>query len=88
MHTMLMPNLGDFIHEGKVLRWLKHEGGYVKEGEPLVEMETDKINTQVPATASGVLRQILVAEGELVLVGASLAYIGDLNEPLPDSSLL
>lgn len=87
MHTLLMPNLGDWVDEGKVLRWLKREGEQIKEGEPLLEMETDKINVEVPATASGILRKILASEGELVPVGACLACIGEPDEPLPDLAM-
>ena len=57
---ILMPELGESVHEGTVSRWLKKEGDFVKEDEPVVEIMTDKVNTELQAPASGVLVKILV----------------------------
>lgn len=63
-----MPELGESVYEGTVTRWLKQEGEYVKEDEPVVEIMTDKVNTELGAPASGVLIKILVPEGQNVAV--------------------
>ncbi len=73
--AVIMPELGESIVEGTIVRWLKQEGDSVKEDEPIVEIMTDKVNTELPAPASGVLQQILAAEGATVLVGQELALI-------------
>jgi pyruvate/2-oxoglutarate dehydrogenase complex dihydrolipoamide acyltransferase (E2) component len=65
---ILMPELGESVHEGTVSRWLKKEGEFVKEDEPVVEIMTDKVNTELPSPASGVLTKILIQEGEQVEV--------------------
>jgi pyruvate dehydrogenase E2 component (dihydrolipoamide acetyltransferase) len=84
MKTVEMPKMGDTMEEGKILRWIKHEGDQVKKGESLAEVETDKVNIEIEAFASGILRKILVSEGESAPIGASIAYIGGADEPLPD----
>lgn len=63
-----MPELGESVHEGTVSRWLKQVGDAVKEDEPIVEIMTDKVNTELPSPATGVLKQILVPEGSPVEV--------------------
>ncbi len=83
MKTVEMPKMGDTMEEGKILRWIKQEGEEVKKGESLAEIETDKVNIEIEAFASGVLRKILVGEGESAPIGASIAYIGSAEEPLP-----
>src|SRR5579883_3507199 len=83
MKTVEMPKMGDTMEEGKILRWIKHEGDQVKKGESLAEIETDKVNIEIEAFASGVLRKILIAEGESAPIGAPIAYIGAADEPLP-----
>ncbi len=85
MKTVEMPKMGDTMEEGKILRWIKQEGDQVKRGESLAEVETDKVNIEIESFASGVLRKILVAEGESAPIGAGIALIGALDEPLPDS---
>jgi pyruvate dehydrogenase E2 component (dihydrolipoamide acetyltransferase) len=85
MKTVEMPKMGDTMEEGKILRWLKHEGDTVKKGEFLAEVETDKVNIEIEAFASGVLRKILVAEGQSAPIGTGIALIGSPDEPLPDS---
>ncbi|BCW95519.1 MAG: dihydrolipoamide acetyltransferase family protein [Fimbriimonadales bacterium] len=73
--AVIMPELGESIVEGTIVRWLKQEGELVKEDEPLVEIMTDKVNTELPAPASGVLKQILASAGATVQVGQELALI-------------
>ena len=72
---ILMPELGESVHEGTVSRWLKNIGDFVKEGEPVVEIMTDKVNTELPSPASGILTQILIPEGGLVEVFKAMGVI-------------
>jgi 2-oxoglutarate dehydrogenase complex dihydrolipoamide succinyltransferase (E2) component len=72
---ILMPELGESVHEGTVSRWLKKVGDFVKEDEPVVEIMTDKVNTELPSPASGYLTQILINEGELVEVFKAMGVI-------------
>ncbi|MBO0825870.1 MAG: E3 binding domain-containing protein, partial [Actinobacteria bacterium] len=73
--TVSMPQLGESVTEGTVTRWLKQEGEHVQADEPLLEVSTDKVDTEIPSPVSGVLRGITVAEDETVAVGAELAVI-------------
>lgn len=75
--SVTMPQLGESVTEGTVTRWLKKEGERVKTDEPLLEVSTDKVDTEIPSPASGILTSITVAEDETVEVGAELAVIGD-----------
>ena len=86
MQTAVMPKMGDTMEEGKILRWIKHEGDAVQKGEALAEIETEKVNIEAEAFASGVLRKILAQEGETIPVGAPIALIGSADEPLPDEA--
>lgn len=72
-----MPELGESVHEGTISRWLKKEGDYVKEDEPVVEIMTDKVNTELQAPASGVLTKILIPEGGAVAVFTAMGLIDD-----------
>src|SRR4051794_36317302 len=74
--SVTMPALGESVTEGTVTRWLKQEGEQVEADEPLLEVSTDKVDTEIPSPAAGVLTKILVAEDETVEVGAELAVIG------------
>ena len=74
--TVTMPQLGETVVEGTILKWLKNEGDTIELDEPLFEISTDKVDTEVPSPASGTLTQILVQEGETVDVGTKLAQIG------------
>ncbi|MCS6918815.1 MAG: 2-oxo acid dehydrogenase subunit E2 [Fimbriimonadales bacterium] len=78
--AVIMPELGESIVEGTIVRWLKQQGDMVQEDEPLVEIMTDKVNTELPAPASGVLQQILAGEGATVQVGQELALIASESE--------
>ncbi|MGY1644089.1 2-oxoglutarate dehydrogenase, E2 component, dihydrolipoamide succinyltransferase [Geodermatophilus sp. SYSU D00703] len=74
--SVTMPALGESVTEGTVTRWLKQEGEQVEADEPLLEVSTDKVDTEIPSPAAGVLTKILVSEDETVEVGAELAIIG------------
>ncbi len=73
--SVSMPQLGESVTEGTVTRWLKKEGERVEADEPLLEVSTDKVDTEIPSPASGILRGIAVDEDETVAVGAQLAVI-------------
>ncbi|RII17137.1 Dihydrolipoyllysine-residue acetyltransferase component of pyruvate dehydrogenase complex [Streptomyces sp. YIM 130001] len=75
--SVTLPALGESVTEGTVTRWLKAEGERVEADEPLLEVSTDKVDTEIPAPAAGVLASIKVAEDETVEVGAELALIDD-----------
>src|SRR5438094_3687472 len=70
-----MPQMGVSVSEGTITKWLKQEGETIAADEPLLEISTDKVDTEVPSSASGVLAKILVQEGETVEVGTVLAQI-------------
>jgi 2-oxoglutarate dehydrogenase E2 component (dihydrolipoamide succinyltransferase) len=73
---VVMPQMGVSVSEGTITRWLKQEGEQIEADEPLLEISTDKVDTEVPSPASGTLTQILVQEGETVDVGTKLGQIG------------
>ncbi|HEY4413124.1 MAG TPA: 2-oxoglutarate dehydrogenase, E2 component, dihydrolipoamide succinyltransferase [Gaiellaceae bacterium] len=73
---VVMPQMGVSVSEGTITKWLKREGEQIEADEPLLEISTDKVDTEVPSPASGTLVQILVQEGETVEVGTKLAQIG------------
>jgi pyruvate dehydrogenase E2 component (dihydrolipoamide acetyltransferase) len=75
--SVTMPRLGESVTEGTVTRWLKQVGERVEVDEPLLEVSTDKVDTEIPSPAAGVLQKILVAEDETAEVGSELAIIGD-----------
>lgn len=83
MHTVVMPKMGDTMEEGKILNWMKKEGDHVDRGEAIAEIETDKVNIEVESFAEGVLRKILVHEGESAPIGAPIALTGTADEPIP-----
>src|SRR5206468_8786370 len=72
-----VPSLGESIVDAVIATWLKSEGDEVKQGEALVELETDKVNVEVSAEQSGVLQKILKREGDVVAVGDVLGMIGE-----------
>ena len=76
-HTVELPALGESVTEGTVTRWLVAVGDTIAVDEPLVEVSTDKVDTEVPSPVAGVVEQILVEEDEDVEVGAPLVVIGD-----------
>src|SRR5882724_3005354 len=71
-----MPQLGETVTEGTITRWFKQVGEQVAADEPLFEVSTDKVDSEVPAPGPGVVSEILIAEGETVAVGTRLAVIG------------
>src|SRR5437868_5378015 len=73
---VVMPQMGVSVSEGTVTKWLKREGETVEADETLLEISTDKVDTEVPSPGSGVVTEILVQEGETVAVGTVLARIG------------
>lgn len=70
-----LPEMGESVTQGSIVAWRKQVGEFIAEGDPLVEVTTDKVDVEVPATASGVIKKILSAEGDTVAVGAVLAEI-------------
>src|SRR3989337_41941 len=81
---VIMPQLGESVVEGTVSKWLKAEGQSVNEYEPLLEVNTDKVDTEIPSPAGGVLLRILVREGQTVQAGTVLAMIGAAGEAVPE----
>ena len=72
---ILFPELGESVHEGQVSKWLKQVGDFVKEDEPIVEIMTDKVNTELPAPVTGILVEITVPEGDEVEVFHKMGVI-------------
>src|SRR5215210_1779464 len=75
--SVSLPALGESVTEGTVTRWLKKVGDRVEVDEPLLEVSTDKVDTEIPSPVAGVIEAILVAEDETVEVGTALVTIGD-----------
>src|SRR4030042_1743765 len=80
---LLMPLLGEAVTDATVTKWLKLSGDKVEEFEPILEVNTDKVDTEIPSPTSGVLLAALAKEGEEVKVGALLAWIGQPGESIP-----
>jgi len=80
--TVLMPKLSDTMTEGVILKWLKHEGDKIRQGEILVEIESDKADMELEAYDSGVLRKIFIANGGKAPIGAPLAIIAEADEDI------
>src|SRR5699024_2507957 len=76
-NSVQMPALGESVTEGTVTRWLKSVGDEVEVDEPLLEVSTDKVDTEIPSPYAGTLEKILADEDDVVEVGGDLAYIGD-----------
>lgn len=81
---MLMPLLGQTMEEGTIIQWFKKEGDEIKEGEPLLEVLTDKANMEVEAPMTGVLRKIIAKPDDIVPVKGPIAIIGTADEPIDD----
>jgi 2-oxoglutarate dehydrogenase E2 component (dihydrolipoamide succinyltransferase) len=90
VERVTMPQLGETVTEGTIVRWLKQVGDVVAVDEPLYELSTDKVDAEVPSAYAGVLREILVPDGDTVPVGAVLALIGETAdeevEPAPEQA--
>ena len=89
--TVSMPQLGETVTEGTVLRWIKQVGDPIAEDEALVEISTDKVDTEIPSPVSGVVSDILVGEGETIEVGTAMVVISEeweaetrILEPAPE----
>ena len=80
--NIVMPRLGLAMEEGTIVKWLKNVGDYVEEGEMLLEVQSDKLTMEIESTDSGILKKILVQEGEMAAVNAPIAIIGDADESL------
>ena len=80
--TISMPQLGETVTEGTILAWVKEIGEYVSEDDILVEISTDKVDTEIPSPAQGILTEILVAAGTTVDVGTPIAILSDEDEPV------
>ena len=78
--TVTMPQLGETVTEGTILSWAKQAGESIAEDEVLVEISTDKVDTEMPSPAAGVISEILVKAGETVAVGTAIAIIGESSE--------
>src|ERR1700759_2879404 len=78
--SVTVPRLGESVTEGTVTRWLKAEGEHVDADEPLLEVSTDKVDTEVPSPAAGTLLSIKVQDDETVEIGTELAVIGEAGE--------
>ena len=78
--SVQMPALGESVTEGTVTRWLKQEGDTVEQDEPLLEVSTDKVDTEIPSPGAGVLKKIIAQEDDTVEVGGELAVIGEAGE--------
>ena len=77
---VLMPQMGESIAEGTIVKWLKKVGDNVQRDEPLLEISTDKVDAEVPSPAAGVLLEILANEGETVGVNAVIGRLGEAGE--------
>src|SRR4051794_27302349 len=74
---VIMPQMGESIFEGTITKWLKKTGDRVERDEPLFEISTDKVDSEIPAPASGTVQEILVKEGQTVQINTVVAVIGD-----------
>src|SRR5258705_9428266 len=78
--SVVMPQMGKWIAEGTIVRWIKRVGDQVERDEPLFEISTDKVDAEIPSPAAGILTDIKVGEGETVGVNTVVATIGQANE--------
>jgi len=83
---VIMPQLGESVTEGTISKWLKAIGDEIKEFEPLLEVNTDKIDSEIPSPGDGVLLSILADEGATVSAGTTLAWIGEQGEHIPNDA--
>jgi 2-oxoglutarate dehydrogenase E2 component (dihydrolipoamide succinyltransferase) len=81
---VFMPQLGESVMEGTISKWLKAVGDEIKEFEPLLEINTDKVDSEIPSPGDGIVLEILVEEGTVVSVGTVLAWIGEDGETIPE----
>ncbi|HWS79389.1 MAG TPA: biotin/lipoyl-containing protein, partial [Rubrobacter sp.] len=86
MPEVIMPKMGDAMEEGTLLKWLKSEGEEVSEGDPIAEIETDKVTMELEAEDAGTLAQLIANEGQDVPVGEAIAFIQGEGEEVPERS--
>src|SRR4029453_4822505 len=86
MPTVIMPKMGDAMEEGTLLKWLKNEGEEVSEGDPIAEIETDKVGMELEAEDEGTVAQLIADEGQEVPVGEAIAFIQGEGEEVPERS--
>src|SRR3954468_24941771 len=86
MADVTMPQLGETVTEGTITKWFKQVGDEVKADEPLFEVSTDKVDTEVPSPIEGVLQEIKAQEGDTVEVGAIIAVVGSGDGASADAS--
>ncbi len=84
MPEVIMPKMGDAMEEGTLLKWLKSEGDDVSEGDPIAEIETDKVTMELEAEDAGTLAQLIASEGDDVPVGGAIAFIAGEGEEVPE----
>ena len=89
MFELKLPDIGEGIAEGEILKWLVREGEKISEEQPLVEVMTDKVNVQIPSPRTGTVSKILAKEGESVKVGQVILVIdsGDAEQPAPSKPM-
>src|SRR2546426_4368207 len=78
-----LPDIGEGVHEGEVVKWFVKEGDPVKENDPIVEVMTDKVTVQIPSPVTGKILQLRAKEGEVVKVGSTLIVFGEAGEAIP-----
>src|SRR6476660_307647 len=83
---LIMPKMGESIMEATILKWLKKVGDKIEQDESVLEVATDKVDTEVPSTHSGILKEILVEKGQVVAIGAHIAIIATDNKELSTKS--
>ena len=83
---MIMPKMGESIMEGTILKWLKKEGDHIDEDESILEIGTDKVDTEIPSIYNGKLKKILVNEGDIVQVGNPIAII-EIKKSVPNNEI-
>ena len=81
-----MPSMGADMTEGTIVKWLKKEGDEVKRGDKLAEIETDKTVVEMESYGEGILKKIVIGEGQVVPVGDLIAYVGEEGDEIPSSS--
>src|SRR5262249_27457815 len=86
MADVIMPQMGESIAEGTITQWMKKDGDGVQRDEPLFEISTDKVDAEIPAPASGVLREIRVEPGATVPINTVVAVIGEADAAAPTPS--
>ncbi len=84
MPEVIMPKMGDAMEEGTLLKWLKSEGDQVSEGDPIAEIETDKVTLELEAEDAGTLAQLIASEGQEIPVGGAIAFIAAEGEEVPE----